>query len=60
MQPLSGESGLMVECGRTDADEMNPVAACFKVLMENKYQDAILLFSVAAAFGFLLIVSSMG
>jgi len=39
---------------------MNPVAACFKVLMENKYQDAILLFSVAAAFGVLLIVSSMG
>jgi len=60
MQQFSGESGLKSEWGGTDADEMNPVAACFKVLMENKYQDAILLFSVAAAFGVLLIVSSMG
>jgi hypothetical protein len=60
MQPLSGESGLMLECGRTDADKTNQVAACFRVLMENKYCDVILLFSVVAAFGVLLMFSSTG
>jgi hypothetical protein len=60
MQPLSGESSLMVESGRTDADETNQVVACFRVLMENKYCDVILLFSVVAAFGVLLMFSSAG
>jgi hypothetical protein len=60
MQQQSGESGLMLECVRTDADETNQVAACLKVLMENKYGDVILLFSVICAFGLLLTFSSTG
>jgi hypothetical protein len=60
MQRRSGESGLVLECGRRDADETNQVAACLKVLMENKYRDVILLFSVICAFGLLLMFSSMG
>jgi hypothetical protein len=60
MQQRSGESGLVLEGGRTDADETNQVAACVKMLMENKYCDVILLFSVVAAFGVLLMISSTG
>jgi hypothetical protein len=60
MQQRSVESGLVLEGGRRDADETNQVAACLKVLMENKYSDVILLFSVICAFGLLLMFSSTG
>jgi hypothetical protein len=60
MQPSSGESDLVLEGGRRDADGMNQVATCLKVLMDNKYSDVILLFSVICAFGLLLMFSSTG
>jgi hypothetical protein len=60
MQRSSGESDLVLEGGRRDDDETNQVAACLKVLMENKYSDVILLFSVICAFGLLLMFSSTG
>ena len=60
MQRSSEESDLVLECGKRDADETNQVADCLKVLMENKYSDVILLFSVICAFGLLLMFSSTG
>jgi hypothetical protein len=51
---------LSQEVEKTDVYETSPIAVGIKKLAENKYYDAILLISVAAAFGILLMLSSMG
>ncbi len=57
---IGGGSDLMQEIEKTDVNEASPIALGMKKLSENKYCDVILLISVATAFGFLLMLSSIG
>jgi hypothetical protein len=60
MQRVSGVLGMKEESEEMDEKESSIISYGLRKLMHNKYGDLILLFTVTAAFGMLLALSTFG